>query len=78
VRAPVLGLYAGEDARVGATVPPAQAVMQRLGKRFEVATFEGAGHGFLRALAGQNGANQRAAEQAWPRTIAFFQETLGR
>ncbi|MFI5280555.1 MAG: dienelactone hydrolase family protein [Gemmatimonadales bacterium] len=78
VRAPILGLYAGEDARVGATVPPAQAVMQRLGKRFEVATFEGAGHGFLRALAGQNGANQRAAEQAWPRTIAFFQETLGR
>jgi carboxymethylenebutenolidase len=78
VRAPVLGLYAGEDAHVGATVPPAQAVMQRLGKRYEVATFDGAGHGFLRQLAGQNGANQRAAEQAWPRTIAFFRETLGR
>jgi carboxymethylenebutenolidase len=78
VRAPVLGLYAGEDARVGATVPAAQAVMQRLGKRFDVATFDGAGHGFLRALGGQNGANLRAAEQAWPRTIAFFQETLGR
>lgn len=77
VRAPVLGLYAGDDARVGATVPPAQAVMQRLGKRFDVATYEGAGHGFLRALAGQNGANLRAAEQAWPRTIGFFQETLG-
>jgi carboxymethylenebutenolidase len=78
VRSPVLGLYAGDDARVGATVPPAQAVMQRLGKRFDVATYDGAGHGFLRALGGQNGANLRAAEQAWPRTIAFFQETLGR
>ncbi len=77
VRAPVLGLYGGDDARVDATVPPAQAVMQRLGKRFDVATFEGAGHGFLRALADRNGANLRAAEQAWPRTIAFFQETLG-
>ncbi len=78
VRAPVLGLYGGDDARVDATVPPAQAVMQRLGKRFDVATFEGAGHGFLRALTDRNGANLRAAEQAWPRTIAFFQETLGR
>jgi carboxymethylenebutenolidase len=78
VRAPVLGLYAGDDARVGATVPPAQAVMQRLGKRFDVASYEGAGHGFLRALGDRNGANMRAAQQAWPRTIAFFQETLGR
>jgi carboxymethylenebutenolidase len=77
VRAPVLGLYGGDDARVDATVPPAQAVMQRLGRRFDVATFEGAGHGFLRDQAGRNGANQRASEQAWPRTIAFFRETLG-
>ncbi|MFI5206927.1 MAG: dienelactone hydrolase family protein [Gemmatimonadales bacterium] len=77
-RAPVLGLYGGDDARVDATVPPAQVVMQRLGKRFDVTMFEGAGHGFLRALADRNGANLRAAEQAWPRTIAFFRETLGR
>ena len=78
VRAPVLGLYGGDDARVGATVPPAQAAMQSLHKRYEVATYDGAGHGFLRDLAGRDGANRRAAEQAWPRTIAFFRETLGR
>jgi len=78
VRAPVLGLYGGDDARVGATVPPAQAEMRRLGKRYEVAMYEGAGHGFLRAQSGRDGANRRAAEQAWPRTIAFFRETLGR
>ncbi len=78
VRAPVLGLYAGDDARVNTTVPPAQAAMQRLGRRFEVVTYDGAGHGFLRQQTGRDGANQRAAEQAWPRTIAFFRETLGR
>lgn len=78
VRAPVLGLYGADDARVNATIPPAQAEMQRLSKPFEAVMFEGAGHGFLRDQAGRNGANQRAAEQAWPRTIAFFREKLGR
>jgi carboxymethylenebutenolidase len=78
IRAPVLGLYGGDDARVGATVPPAQAEMQRLGKRYDVHTFEGAGHGFLRDQSGRNGANRRAAESAWPSTIAFLRETLGR
>jgi len=78
IRAPVLGLYGGDDARIGATVPPAQAAMQQLHKRYDVASYDGAGHGFLRDLAGRDGANRRAAEQAWPRTIAFFRDNLGR
>lgn len=78
VRAPVLGLYAGDDARVNTTVPPAQAEMRRLGKRYEVATYEGAGHGFLRQQDGREGANLRASAAAWPRTVAFFREVLGR
>jgi carboxymethylenebutenolidase len=78
VRAPVLGLYGGDDARVGATVPPAQAEMRRLGRRYDVAMFDGAGHGFMRDQAGRGGANRRAAEQAWPRAIAFLRETIGR
>jgi carboxymethylenebutenolidase len=78
VRAPVLGLYAGDDARVNATIAPAQAAMQRLGKRYDVSIFDGAGHGFLRQQDGRDGANLRAGEQAWPRTIAFLRETLGR
>jgi carboxymethylenebutenolidase len=78
IRAPVLGLYGADDARVNATVPAAQAAMQGLSKRYEVQTYEGAGHGFLRDQAGREGANRRAAEQAWPRTIAFFREQLGR
>jgi carboxymethylenebutenolidase len=78
VKVPVLGLYGGEDARVGATVPPADSAMKALGKRFEPHTFAGAGHGFLRQQEGQNGANLAAARQAWPMTIAFFRSTLGR
>lgn len=78
VKAPVLGLYAGEDARVGQTVPPADSSMRALGKRFEPHTFPGAGHGFLRQQEGQAGANLAASRQAWPLTISFFRSNLGR
>jgi len=78
VRAPVLGHYGGDDARVNATIPEAQAEMERLGKFYEVNIYEGAGHGFLRQQAGREGANMRAAQQSWPRTVEFFREYLGR
>jgi carboxymethylenebutenolidase len=78
VAVPVLGLYGGNDARVGATVPPADSAMRALGKSFEPHTFAGAGHGFLRQQDGQNGANLAASRQAWPLTIAFFRKHLGR
>lgn len=76
VQAPVLGLYGGNDARVNATVPAAVEEMKRLGKRYETAIYEGAGHGFLRQLDGQGGANLKAAQSAWPRTLAFFRAQL--
>ena len=76
VRAPVLGLYAGDDARVLATVPAADSAMRALGKPYRTMTFEGAGHGFLRQQDGRDGANLRATQAAWPATIAFFKENL--
>lgn len=77
VRVPVLGLYAGDDARVGATVPPADSAMKAMGKTFDVHSFAGAGHGFLRQQDGKNGANLAATRQAWPLTITFFRKYLG-
>jgi carboxymethylenebutenolidase len=74
VKAPVLGLYGGADARIGATIPSTEAKMKELGKVYEPHTFENAGHGFLRAQTGQNGANMKAAEQAWPATVAFIKK----
>lgn len=78
IQAPVLGLYGGADNRVNATIPAAREAMDALGKPYEANVYEGAGHGFLRNQPGQEGANRRATEQAWPRTIAFFREHLGR
>jgi carboxymethylenebutenolidase len=76
IQAPVLGHYGGDDARVDATVPPVQTEMKRLGKSFEVHTYEGAGHGFLRDQTGRDGANLKATQEAWPRTVAFLKEKL--
>ena len=50
--------------------------MARLGRSYESHVFEGAGHGFLRDQAGRGGANLRASEQAWSRTVAFLKEMV--
>lgn len=77
IRAPVLGLYGGDDARVNQTIPAAEAEMKKLGKSYEHEIYDGAGHGFLRQQEGREGANAKAAEKAWPRTITFFRKHLG-
>jgi carboxymethylenebutenolidase len=76
VKVPVLGLYGGNDARVNATIPPAQTAMRSLGKPYTPHIFDGAGHGFLRQQDGANGANLAASRQAWPLTLAFFRTHL--
>jgi carboxymethylenebutenolidase len=76
IKAPVVGFYGGDDARVTATVAAAEAEMKKLEKTYEPHIFEGAGHGFLRAQDDRNGANLKAAQQAWPRTVAFLRERL--
>ena len=77
INAPVLGLYGGSDARVNATIPAADSTMKALNKTFTHFIYDGAGHGFLRNQAGQDGANLVATQQAWPATISWFRRHLG-
>jgi carboxymethylenebutenolidase len=49
ITAPVYGFYAGNDARIGATLPDTTAAMKSAGKTFDPVTYDGAGHGFMRA-----------------------------
>jgi carboxymethylenebutenolidase len=76
-RAPVLGLYAGSDARVNATIPLADSVLLPLGRTYMHKIYAGAGHGFLRQQSGMSGANTAATKQAWPATVAWFRKYLG-
>jgi len=76
IGAPVLGLYGGDDARVNATIPTAEAELKKLGKRYTSHVYDGAGHGFLRQQLGRDGANMKASERAWAATLAFLREQL--
>jgi len=69
IKAPVYGFYAGNDARIDATLPETTAQMKAAGKTFEPVVYEGAGHGFMRAgeAPDASDANKKARQQAWIR-----------
>jgi carboxymethylenebutenolidase len=73
IKAPVIGFYGGNDARVTSTVEPTGVEMKKLGKSYESHVMEGAGHGFLKGQA-SSAANAKAAADAWPLTIAFLKK----
>jgi carboxymethylenebutenolidase len=69
IQCPVYGFYGGNDARVNATIPKSTELMKKAGKMYEPVTYEGAGHGFMRAgeAPDANEANKRAHDEAWKR-----------
>ena len=69
IKAPVFGFYAGNDARIGATIPGARDSMKAAGKVYDPVTYEGAGHGFMRAGEAPDAseANSKARTDAWAR-----------
>src|SRR5260370_27010853 len=48
-KAPVYGFYAGHDAQISATLPGTTDAMKELKKTYDIVTYDGAGHGFMRA-----------------------------
>ena len=75
IKAPVYGFYAGNDARIDATVPDTITNMKAAGKSYDPVTYDGAGHGFMRA--GEtpddtNPANKTAREAAWSRWTSLL------
>lgn len=73
IQAPVYGFYAGNDARINGTIPQTQEQMKAAGKFYEIVTYEGAAHGFMRAGAQPDAteANQKARAQAWAKLKAL-------
>jgi carboxymethylenebutenolidase len=73
IKSPVFGFYAGNDARIDATIPATQEAMKAAGKTYEPVTYEGAGHGFMRegedpgSTSQMHAANVKAREEAWAR-----------
>jgi carboxymethylenebutenolidase len=70
IHCPVYGFYGGNDARINASIPRATEQMKKAGKTYDPVTYEGAGHGFMRAgedPADKNPANKKARDEAWER-----------
>jgi carboxymethylenebutenolidase len=69
INCPVFGFYAGNDARITATIPQTVDLMKKTGKTYGPVTYDGAGHGFMRAGEAPDAAadNQKARTQAWER-----------
>ncbi|HEY2861821.1 MAG TPA: dienelactone hydrolase family protein [Terracidiphilus sp.] len=77
ITAPVYGFYAGNDARVGATVPDTTKAMSAAGKSYDPVTYDGAGHGFMRAgedPTNTNPANKTARAQALERLVKLLKD----
>jgi carboxymethylenebutenolidase len=75
ITAPVYGFYAGNDARVDATIPATTAAMKAAGKTYEPVTYEGAGHGFMRAGEDPTNTvpgNKTAREQGFARLVKLL------
>jgi carboxymethylenebutenolidase len=75
ITAPVYGFYGGNDARVDATIPATTAAMKAAGKTYEPVTYEGAGHGFMRAGEDPTNTvpgNKTAREQGFARLVKLL------
>jgi len=85
ITAPVYGFYAGNDARIGATIPATTEAMKAASKKYEPVTYDGAGHGFMRA--GEDptqptgnttpemaAANKKAREEGFTRLVTLIKE----
>lgn len=79
IKCPVYGFYGGNDNRINSTIPKSQELMKAAGKTYEPVTYEGAGHGFMRAgedptaseatpeAKAMKEANKKARDAAWVR-----------
>jgi carboxymethylenebutenolidase len=76
INCPVYGFYAGNDARVTATVPKATGQMQAAGKIYEPVIYDGAGHGFMRAgeAPDASDANKKARDDAFKRWLGLLKK----
>jgi carboxymethylenebutenolidase len=74
ITAPVYGFYAGNDARISATIPQTVVDMKAAGKVYEPVTYDGAGHGFMRAgeAPDADAANSAARAQGFRRLVTLL------
>jgi len=74
IEAPLLIHYAALDERINAGWPEYEAALQAAGKSYTTHFYEDVNHGFHNDTTPRY--DEAAAELAWDRTLAFFEENL--
>ena len=74
LRAPVLGIYAGDDDRINSGLPDLEAALRQNDKTYQVISYPGTGHAFFNDT-GQR-YHQEAATAAWQETLGWFDKHL--
>jgi carboxymethylenebutenolidase len=76
INCPVYGFYAGNDARISATLPKATEAMKAAGKTYKPVIYDGAGHGFMRAgeAPDASAANKKARDDAFKRWLELMKK----
>lgn len=76
IQAPVYAFYAGNDARINQGIAGTMSTMKQLGNVYEPVTYEGAGHGFMRAGEEPHAdpANRKARDEAWSRLCKLLEK----
>ena len=74
INAPLLVIYGELDERVNAGWPAYEAALKANGKKYEMINYPGVNHGFHNNTTPRY--DEKAATQAWDKTIAFFKANL--
>ena len=74
IKAAVLGIYGGLDARINAGIPPLEEALKKAGTKYAIKIYDGANHAFNN----DTGANYKkdAAIEAWKLTLEWFKSNL--
>ena len=74
LQVPVLGIYAGADARINAGVPGLESALKAEGKIFRFVSYPGANHAFFNDTGSRY--HPQAAGEAWLETLEWFEDHL--
>jgi carboxymethylenebutenolidase len=74
IQAPVLAIYAGNDTRINQSIPAIEAAMQQNNKVYEKVIYPNTDHAFHNDTGARY--NAEAAQDAWARTLAWFEQYL--
>ena len=74
LQVPVLGIYAGDDARINAGVPSLETALRSEDKEYKFVTYPGASHAFFNDTGSRY--HPEAAEGAWMEALDWFEDHL--